>query len=254
MSEVRQTTTVEKVDAPASKPLISLADLLAGVGWLAFQGTKLAAKGAVAAGILTCKGARAVSKSVRETRQARLSLSETATLISQAQDVRHAMMNLAAHAGLELAAVEAEQWKARVEKLVAANDRAGTLTLVKELITARQNRLQTTVLTLAVDTCREIGFTAVTLRAGNGLLIAKSEDGKRTLAIEAERSKEGGIRLHFDADGFHGGTCAQALDALERGLHARGVRFAVRDRRRKERRPAYDGRKLAQVIHARLRH
>lgn len=250
MSEIRKTNTVKEVDAPASEPLISLADLLAGVGWLAFQGTKLAVKATVGA----YKGVRAVSKSVREARQAGLSLGEIATLISEAQDVRQAVVDLATHAGLKIPKAQADQWKAQVEKLVASNDRTGTLTLAKELITAHQDRLQTTVLTLAADTCQEIGFKAVIVRVGNGLLIAKSEDGKRTLAIEAEKAREGGIRLHFDADGFHGGTCAQALDALERGLRARGVRFDVQDRRRKDRRPAYDGRKLPQVIHARIRH
>lgn len=253
MSEIRKTTTIEKVDAPAPEPLITLGDILAGVGWLAFQGTKLAVKGAVAGSVLAYQGARAISKTVQDARHARLSIGEIAPLVSEAQDASRAVASLATHAGLEIPQAQAEQWKTRIEKLVASNDKPGALKLARELIGARQDRLQTTVLKLAADTCKELGFKAVPLRSEHGLLVAKSDDEKRTLSIEVQKTKDGEIRLHFDADGFHGGTCIQTLNAFENGLRARGVRFAVSERHRKDRRPVFDGRRLPQAIRARIR-
>ena len=249
MSEIRYTEPVEAIEVPPSEPLISLSDILMGVGWLAFQGTKLAVKGAVAGSILAYKGARAVTKAIQESRP--LLLRQVDDVIAQANSAKEALTHLAAAPGFEIPQAEAEQCKSRAEALATANDKLGVAAMAREIVRTRQDRLQTTLLTLATESCREIGFNAVTLRANHGSLVAKSADGRQTITVEVDKAKDGDLKLHFDADGFHGGACIQALDALHKRMASKGVRFRVGARKRKEQRPAFDGKRTPQVIRAR---
>lgn len=248
MSETRDTTTFDNVEAPASEPIIPLADLLVGIAWLVGEGTKLAVKG----GVLAYEGVRTLAHAAQQAPLPLqpLTLSQASPAISESKEARNALNALANRTDLQIPRAQAKALKSRIEKLIVTNDKLGIDRMALELTEARQNRLQTTVLKLASETCREIGFNTITLRAEQGLLIAKSNDGQRSLAVEVDKTGDEGVKLHFDAEGFHGGTCAQALDALQSGLRARGVRFDVRDRQRKDRRPAFDGRRIPTRVHA----
>jgi hypothetical protein len=251
MSEILHTERVEAVEVPSAEPLISLSDVLTGLGWLAFQGTKLAVMTAVGGGVLAYRGVRAAVNTIQEAK--RLSLPEIERTITQAPDAKAALQRLASSPGISLPQGDAAALEARVQKLVAADDKLGVASLAREIVRGHQDRLQTTLLTLTVESCREIGFDAVTLRADHGILIAKNPNGRSSITIEVEKAKDGDVRLHFDADGFHGGACVEALDALRARLAAKGVRFHVGSRRRKDQRPAFDGRRIARPVQVRAR-
>lgn len=251
MSEYRRSEPVEAVEVPPSEPLISMADILKGVGWLAYHGTRLVAKGVVAGGLLAFKGAQAVTKAIQESRA--MSLSEVNAVVQQSENAGEAIRQLAASPGFEIPQADVQQWKSRVEKLATSNDKLGVASLARDLIRARQDRMQATLLTLATESCREIGFNAVPLRCGHGILIAKASDGRRTIEVRVDKAKEGDVELHFDAKGFHGGACIEALNALHKSMESRGVRFRVASRKRKDQQPVFDGRRLAQVVRARSR-
>jgi hypothetical protein len=249
MSEYRRSEPVEAVEVPPSEPLISMADILKGIGWLAYHGTSFVAKCAVEGSILAYKGARAVTKAIQESRA--MSLSEANTVVQQSENAQEAIRHLAALPGFEIPQAHAQQWKTRVEALAATNDKLGVETLARDIIRARQDRMQATLLTLAADSCREIGFNAVPLKGSHGILIAKASDGRRTIKVEVDKTKEGDVELQFDAEHFHGGACIEALNALHKSMEARGVRFRVASRQRKDRQPVFDGRRIAQVVRAR---
>lgn len=249
MSEIRRTESVETVEVPPSEPLISLSDILQGVGWLAYHGARLAVKGAVAGSILAYKGARAVSRAVQESRA--LSLSQANAAIHESENAEQAIRKLAASPGFEIPEAQAQLWKTRLETLVATNDKMGVAHMAREIVRARQDRMQATLLTLAAESCREIGFEAVALPAEHGVLIAKSPDGRRTITVEVDKAKEGDVMFDLKAKGFHGGTCIGALDAVHKGMESRGARFRVASRRRIDQQPAFDGRRISKVVHAR---
>jgi hypothetical protein len=247
MSEIRKTTTIRRVEAPPPEPIITLADILAGVGWLAVNGAILAAK----TGVLAYKGIRAASSSICDNQRTHLTYDDAAKLIRHAQDVRQAITALAEHPNLEIPKARAQLFKTRLEKLAATNDKAGTLTLATELLTTRQDRLHVTLMKLAAETCREIGFSNVRSLRGNGLVIAKSTDGRRTFRVDVEKTRDGGIQINRDSDGFHGGSCAPVHDAFDRVMRARGVRYDSDDRRRKHDRPVAHRGRVPQLIHVR---
>lgn len=238
MSEIRKTNTIRRVEAPPREPIITLADVLSAVGWLAVNGTILAVKG----GVLACKEIRALSNSVRENRQGYLSTDDATRVVSQSADAQQAIAILSHYPNIEIPKARAELFRARLEKLAVTNDKAGTLTLARELLTARQDRLQTTLLTLAAETCREIGhltgLTQVSALPGAGLVIAKSPDGRRTFTVNVEKTHDGGVQIHRDSDGFHGGSCVSAVhEPFDRVMRKKGAKCDSAERRRKHRRP-----------------
>lgn len=244
MSEIRETTTIDDVEVAPSEPIITLGELLAGVGYLAYQGTKFVVKGAVIGGLLAYKGGRVLATELREPRRNRLSLSEIAPLVDSSKSLHEALASLANASGFEIPKCDAEKWKARIVNLVATDSKLGVAAMAKELTYARQERLKMSVLKLTEEACAEIGFTTAPHRAEHGILVAKSTDGRRKITVAVDKTKEGDVKLHFDADGFHGGACIEALDALQNRLEAKGVRFTLDTRRRKDDRPAFDGRRI----------
>lgn len=247
MSEIRKTTTIERVEAPPSQPMITLADLLAGFGWLAVNGTILAWKGSV----LAYKGIRALSDSVRENRIPSLSPDAAAKIVGESLDARQAITKLSEHGDLEVPKTHAELFKTRLKKLVATNDKNGAVSLARELLAARQDRLQTTLLKFAAESCRQIGFTDVTTSADFGLVIAKSADGRRTFTVDVEKTRDGGVRINRDSDGFQGGSCAPVHDAFDRVMQTKGVRYESQSRHRKHRRPVVHRGRVPQLIQTR---
>ncbi len=254
MSEIRETTTIDEVEVAPSAPLISLGELLAGIGFLAYHGTRLAVKGTCLAGSLAYKGGRALASEIASARAGRLAVSGIAPLVSSSDNAREALRALATTNGFEIPKAESERLKARIESLVSTNDKLGITSLATELIRSRQERLKTSLLTLTAEACGEIGFSGQALRVEHGVLVAKSADGRRTITVAVDKTKEGDVKLHFDADGFHGGACIEALDALQTRLAAKGVHFRLETRKRKDGRPAFDGRRIPQAAQASIIH
>jgi hypothetical protein len=236
MSMIRTTTTVDTVEIPTQAPQPTLAELLADIGVLKHQQHAT----------LPCPAEKIKGGPP-------LSLAEANAVVHEAASTREALATLAADPTLTIPLPETTFSRARLERLAATDDKAGAVHLAKTLIRGRQERIQSSVLQLASEACQELGFTAKCIAGEDGIVLARSQDGKRTVSIEAAKTATGGVRLHFDADGFHGGSCAHALNALEERLRAKGVRFAVQSQRHKDRRPAFDGRRLAQAAQTQIR-
>jgi hypothetical protein len=250
MSEIRRTTTIEDIDVPPREPLISLSDVLTAGGWLALQTLKLTAKTAIVGTQLAINGGIAMSNAIRKHRR-HVTFSDVDRIAGSAASAREAVTSLAAFSSLQVPDREASALNARLQALVATNDRAGVAAVAKGLVAARQDRLQAQLVPLVAEACRSIGFTPTGI-APTGTLVAAHRNGTRqSLSIEVAKSKDGGIQLHLDADGFEGGACVVALDALQTELRNRGVHCDLQERHRKQSRPAVDGNRLGHRLHVR---
>ena len=245
MSETIRTKHVEIDDAPSRENRVSLAELLVGVGWLAYQVTRLAVKGTIAGVKQTAKAVQVM----RENSQAPqpLTLSGASRIVSDAPDAATALRELAAHPGLAIPVSQAPEWRRRLNQLSSVSNKVEIATFAREIIQARQEHLQSTALQLAAGACAGIGFTPRMVRGTPGLLTATSSDGGRKITIEVAKGNDGDLRMHFDTHGFRGGECTRTLDALQKELRTRGVSFRIDSRRRKDRSPVFDGGCLRQV-------
>jgi hypothetical protein len=244
MSETLTTTTIDRIEAPQRESSISLADLLAGIGMLAYHGTRLAVKGTVLGTKLAYKGIKAGADAVKANRLRNDEIERMAMGSASAGD---ALTSLASTSGFELLARDAAPLRSRIQTLVATNDRLGVATLARELRNASQQRLQANLKQLTTEACRMIGFEVVTLRAHSGILTAQSNQAPGRLDIQYVSDDQGGVKLHIDAEGFHGGACVARIDALLEHLSKSGVRFGVVRRQRNDRSPAFDGRSILQT-------
>lgn len=245
MSEIRKTNTIRQIEVPSPEPMVTLAEVLAGVGWLAVQGT-----------IVAIKGIRAIANSIRENREVHLSPDDAAKIVGQSGDARQAIATLANYADLELPKARAALLTTHLEKLATANDKVGTLTLAHQLLAARQDRLHATLLTLAAESCREIGhltgLTQVIELPSAGLVIAKSPDGRRLFTVNVEKTHDGGVQIHRDSDGFHGGSCVSAVhEPFDRVMRKKGAKCDSAERRHKQRRPVGHRGRMGQLISVR---
>jgi len=250
MSEIRRTTTIEDIDVPPREPLISLSEVLAAGGWLAFQTLKFAATTAVVGTHLAIRGGIAVSEAIREHRR-QATFSDVDGIAKGSTSAREAVTSLAAFSTLQVPNREASALNARLQALVATNDRAGVAALAKGLVAARQDRLQAQLIPLVAEACGAIGFTPAGIAAAGGLVAAHRAGTRQSLSIEVLKARDGGIQLHLDADGFEGGACVVALDALQTELRNRGVHCDLQERHRKQSRPAFDGNRLGHRVHVR---
>lgn len=254
MSEIRKTTTIEEIETAPSEPLISLAEILTAVGWVAYHGTRIAVKGAVAGTVLAYKGGKALGGALKESRRKSMSLSEVGRVVESSSDAKDALTKLAAHATLELPKKRAEALTSRLKTFVASNDKAGIASIARELIVARQSRIQAQLIPIVMESCRAIGFDPQVVDPASGIVVARGE-GRQQVTIEVAKSKEGDVRLHTDSDGFTGGACAYVvLDPLEKELRSRGVRFELDERYAKDRRPVFDGPRIPNVVRAHVAH
>lgn len=249
MSEIRRTTTIEDIDVPPREPLISLSEVLAAGGWLAFQGLKLAATTAVVGTQLAIRGGIALSHAIHEHRQATFSAVDG--IAKNSASAREAVTSLAAFSTLQVPSKEANALSVKLQSLVANNDRAGIAAVAKGLVAARQELLQAQLVPLVAASLKAIGFTEVVISPAVGLVSALREGTRQSLSIDVAKAKDGGIQLHLDADGFEGGACIVALDALQTELRNRGVHCDLQERRRKQSRPVVDRRRIGHRIHVR---
>ncbi|MCB1093533.1 MAG: hypothetical protein KDL87_18490, partial [Verrucomicrobiae bacterium] len=225
-----------------------LADILAGIGTLAYHGTRLAVKGTILGTRLAAKGIQAGVEAIQEHR---LRTNEVDAMVTSSASAADALTRLASTPGFEVPTQFSGPLKVRIETLVANNDRLGVSKLAHELRAASQKRLRANLLEVTAEACRKIGFESVTLRPQHGLLTVRSEQTPGRLTIEMANDETGGVKLHVDAHGFHGGSCVEKVNALLEQLTASGVRFGVVQRKRNDRSPAFDGRLLQQGAHLR---
>jgi hypothetical protein len=236
MSEIRRTTSIEIDEPPSTERGLSLADLLAGAGWLAYQGGRLAAKGAIAGVKLA---AHAVQHSGAHAGKP-LTISGAKQIIERSPDAAAALRELAARPGMEIPVDFSPQWKQTLASLSPESNKGEVMKIAEGMIRLRQDRLQATTSRLVAEACAAIGFSPKPLNGSPGLVTATGA-GTRKITVEVAKDRDGGLRMHLDAHGFHGGECIRALDALQRELAERGVSFHVDSRQRKDRAPAIDG-------------
>ncbi|MEI8309220.1 MAG: hypothetical protein WCH98_00530 [Verrucomicrobiota bacterium] len=250
MSEIRRTTTIEEIDVEPREPLISLSEVLAGGGWLAFQGLKLAATTAVVGTKLAVRGGIALSNAIREQRR-HATFSEIDGIAKSSSSAREAVTSLAAFSTLQVPSRGANALSVKLQALVAKNDRAGVAAVAKELMAARQDRLQAQLIPLIAESCRAIGFTPERIDAARGLIKVKGQ-GRQSAVIEVAKAKDGGVQLHADTDGFEGGACIECFhEPFTREVKARGVQYELEERRTKQPRPVVDVRRTGHRIHVR---
>ena len=250
MSEIRRTTTIDEIDVPPREPLVSMSEVLAVGGWLAFQTLKLAATTAVVGTKLAVQGGIALTNAIREHRH-QATFSGVDEIVNRSASAREAVTSLAAFSTLQVPSREASALNARLQALVAANDRAGVAAVAKGLLAARQDRLQAQLVPLVAQACRAIGFTPTRIDGRLGIIEARGA-GRQLAVIEVAKCKDGGVQLHSDTDGFEGGACVELFhEPLGRELQACGVRYELEERRGKQSRPAYDGNRLGHRIHVR---
>ena len=252
MSEIRSTTTIEEIDVPSREPLVSLTQVLSSIGWVTYQGTKLAVKGAIIGSVLACKGGVALANTVKEKQKRSISLPEIGKIIASSKNAREAITALASTPGLELPLHEAKAISARLELLASKNDKKGVEAAARELVLGKQNRLYAQMLPLVAEACQAIGFMPQTIDSKRGIIVVRG-DGRQSAVLEIAKSKDGGVRLHADSDGFgESGACVSAFhEPLARELRARGVHFEIAERRRKQSRPVFDRNRGCQSLHAR---
>ena len=181
MSEIRRTTTIEDIDVPPREPLISLSEVLAAGGWLAFQTLKFAATTAVVGTHLAIRGGIAVSEAIREHRR-QATFSDVDGIAKGSTSAREAVTSLAAFSTLQVPNREASALNARLQALVATNDRAGVAALAKGLVAARQDRLQAQLIPLVAEACGAIGFTPAGIAAAGGLVAAHRAGTRQSLS------------------------------------------------------------------------
>lgn len=78
-----------------------------------------------------------------------------------------------------------------------------------------------------------------------GLVSGRRKGTNQVLSLEVRNDKDGGIKGFFDAEGFHGQGCREALAALQGEMKARGAVFDVQSRQTKQaQRGAGDGNRM----------
>lgn len=236
MSEIRRTTSIEIDEPPSTERGLSLADLLAGAGWLAYQGGRLAAKGAIAGVKLA---AHAIQTSPAHADKP-LTISGARQIIERSPDAAAALRELAARPGMEIPEDCSPRWKQTLASLSPESNKTEVMKLAEGMIRLRQDRRQATTSRLVAEALTAIGFSPRPLNGSPGLVTATGA-GTRKITVEVAKDRDGGLRLHEDAHGFHGGECIRTLDALQRELFKLGVSFHVDARQRKDRAPAIDG-------------
>ena len=240
MSQTRKTTTIEKIEVPPREPLISLEEVLTAAGWIAFQVTKLAVKTTIVGTKLAYRGGKALASAIQESRRP-ATFSEVTRIVATAGSAREAVTSLAASTALEVPQEKSRVIAAKIEALLARNDKAGVETVARELVADRQNRLQSQLLPLIAESCQAIGFVPSETTARHGIISANRKGTRQALNIEVAKAKDGGVQIHFDAEGFEGGACVETLDGLQEELRKRGVRYNLHEIRRKPNRPVRIG-------------
>lgn len=175
-----------------------------------------------------------------------LSISEIQQIVASASSAGNAIAALGE--GLEVPRLEASRLALGFNKLALLNDKAGVEALAETLIAERQNRMVKQMLPIVAQSCQAIGFTPANMPSALSLIAAHRDGTRQKLAIEVAKTKDGGVQIHFDAQGFTGGACVQTLDALDKELRARGIHCNLQERSSKQSRPVIDGTRIGQRL------
>ena len=246
MSEIRITTTINEIHAAPLVPLMSLSEAISSNETEIVRGMTSLNHSASVAGLSSGQEKITMPVGINGMRVRQLSISDIHQILASASSARNAIAALGE--GLEVPRVEASRLALGFNKLALHNDKAGVGALAETLIAERQNRLVKQILPIVAQSCQAIGFTPANMSAPLGLIAAQREGTRQQLAIEVAKTKEGGVQIHFDAQGFTGGACVQTLDALEKELRARGVHCNLQDRCSKQSRPVIDRTRIGQRL------
>ena len=247
MSQIRRTRTIDAVETPNSEPLIPLEEVLTGIGWLAYHGTRLAIKGAAFTAVSAFKGGKALASMAHEAYREHATRSGVTHIVTGSANAKEALTSLATSTSISIPKQQVETIRAQIQTLAAKNDKVAIETFAQSLVTARQDRLHAQIVPIVAKACQAIGFTPEAVRGGAGLINANRTGTRQRLVVDVLKTKEGGIQIHTDAEGFQGSACKEALDALEMELKKHGVHCVVEECRMKpQSRPVVDIRRIGQ--------
>lgn len=239
MSEIRTTRTITHIEAPPPEPVVSLAELLRQAGGLTSNRT--------AADILVASSTPALPAQSEAT-AATMTIQKAQELVEKSRSARHALAALASTMNLEIPKRASTALLERIQKCVSLDSRSAVTALAHDLMRNRQNQMQRTLYRLAREGCAAIGFETVSTPEAAGLLITRSKNGNQKIAVDVEKTADGGVRMHFDGDGFHGSACVEALNGLEQWLREHGVRCESAESVPKRRGGVWDARRVPVAI------
>lgn len=219
MSEIRETAIVETFEVPTREPMIAMRTILQRVG------------AALTAAAHPFAGERSAPS---------LTL-DKAAMLNQAESARTALVTLE---GLRLPQTKAMEMQGRVRTLLQMDDRAGVAQLARESVLERQERLHATLPALVEKACQKAGLMVSRSGHSGEVVMANRPGTRQTVTVEVAKSKDGQVRLCFDADGFHGSACVETLETISDHLRQAGVIVQVESSRRKESRSAYEAPRL----------
>lgn len=226
MSEIRTTTSVELLRENRREPYVCLAQMAVG-------GTALAAQTGRETAAVAGASARSALDSVRGARNHSLRFPEVTMIAAGATTAREALVAMAAGGKLEIPRSEALAVTARLEGLVARNDVSGVVLEIRSAITARQERIQGALVPMVVAACEAVGYRPVRVDARRAVVEVRGEGGERGV-IDVAKDKTGGVKLHFDTDGFEGDECRKKLvEPVIDHLRSQGAEFSTQHRRPK---------------------
>lgn len=240
MSEIRSTTTIEEINIPAREPLVSFADVLRTEARDTLRGMNSAiTTGGTGTSLAHYEGKSLLKTECELHRHA--TFSEVGRITASAASAREAVTLLAAASAIEVPHRASKALATKLETLVANNDIVGVAAVARDLVAARQSRLHSQLVPLVVESCRAIGFVPTGLLAAQGIVATARPGTRQCMNINVAKTKDGGVQLHLDADGFEGAACVETLNSLQAELHKRGVRCDLQERRRKPFRPVRIG-------------
>lgn len=228
MSEIRQTSTLEEIELPEA-PVVSFGELLADL--LRTQ------RGTV------CAVGPNVPSFVGKMPSVTSATAEVKDFPVPAISARDALISMSACKSLEVPVIKQAAVTEHMATLIARNDNAGVARLGQKLVSDRQERVTRALTPKVMKACQTIGFSPKAL-SSDTVVVAQRQGSSQRITIEVAKAKSGGVSLHFDAHGFHGDGCVQALDKLEKELQMQGVRYRIENRLRKRERPVYDQRRV----------
>lgn len=244
MSETIETTSIRSVSVQTHEPLVSFSDILSGIGSLVVGTVALAGK--VAVGVT--KGAITTANFAAtkiEKHMESVSLRAVERIVREKATAAEALAALTRHGALHIAQKDTELMQRRISKICTFNDKAGALTLARDLVRTQQARIHSSLIEITAESLRAIGFTPLKIDGAKGLVSGRRQGTNQVLSLEVRDDKDGGIKGFFDSDGFHGQGCRDALVALQGEMRARGAIFDVETRQTKQsQRGAGDGNRM----------
>jgi len=229
MSEIRTTTTVELTSQPRREPFTCLAELLVGGSTLAVQASQTVS--------------RSIAQNARLARGHSLTFPELNMIVSEAPTAQETLLQMSQRGHVAFPAAEAPAVSARLEGMVARNDKSGVEREISSAISARQNRDFAALVPMVLAACKAVGYQPERIDAKRGFIDVRGQ-GTEYGRIEVAKLKTGEVKLHFDTDGFEKDECTTKLvEPVIQHMRAAGAEFATQHQQPK-RRNVYDQRRM----------